>query len=80
MSQRTRTISWIEGRIIEVLSKSKPNNLPCPLALSAMALKFELRSIDEQHNYDYALYNLLKKGIVVKTQDEKGFEVLKLAA
>lgn len=80
MSQRTRTISWIEGRIIEVLSKSKPNNLPCPLALSAMALKFEMRSVEEQHNYDQALYNLLRKKVIVQTQDEKGFEVLKLVA
>lgn len=80
MSQRTRTISWIEGRILSVLSKSNPQNLPTSLALSAMALKFELRSIDEQHNYDQALYNLLRKKVIVQTQDEKGFQVLKLVA
>lgn len=80
MSQRTRTISWIEGRILSVLSKSNPKNLPTSLALSAMALKFELRSIDEQHNYDQALYNLLRKKVIVQTHDEKGFQVLKLVA
>jgi len=80
MSQRTRTISWIEGRIIEVLSKSKPNNLPCPLALSAMAMRFEIRNLQEQHNYDIALVNLLRKKVIVQTQDEKGFVILKLAA
>lgn len=61
MSQRTRSVQWCEGRIIEVLSKSKPNNLPCPLALSAMAMKFEIKDLQEQHNYDMAFFNLLKK-------------------
>jgi len=45
-----------------------------------MALKFEMRSIEEQHNYDQALYNLLRKKVIVQTHDEKGFVVLKLAA
>jgi hypothetical protein len=80
MSQRTRSVSWCEGRILEVLAKSKPNNLPCPLALSAMAMKFEIRDLQEQHNYDIALFNLLKKGVIIQIQDEKGFDVLKLAA
>jgi len=80
MSQRTRTISWIEGRILEVLGKAKQGKYPIPLALSAMSMKYEIRSLEEQHNYDQALYGLLKKGVIVQTKDEKGFTVLKLAA
>jgi len=80
MSQRTRTVSWIEGRILEVLGKVKQGKYPTPLALSAMSMKFEIRSHDEQVNYDLALLNLLKKGLIKEDRDEKGFEVLRLAA
>jgi hypothetical protein len=80
MSQRTRTVSWIEGRILDVLGKVKQGKYPIPLALSAMSMKYEIRNLEEQHNYDMALFNLLKKGVIIQIQDEKGFEVLKLAA
>lgn len=75
---RTRTVSWCEGRILETLGKAKKN--PISLALCAMALNFEVRNHQEQQNYDLALYNLLKKGIVKEDCDEKGFKVFKLAA
>ena len=61
MSKRARSVDYIEGRILDVLGKSSPDKYPTYLALSSMALKYEVRNIDEQHNYDYALYNLLKK-------------------
>jgi len=76
---RTRTVDWIEGRILEVLGKVKSNNFPISLALSAMAMKYEIRSIQEQHNFDTALMNLLRSGFVVQDKDEKGFQVYKLA-
>lgn len=79
MSQRIRSVSWIEGRILEVLSKAKPNNLSSPLALSAMVMKFEIRNLEEQHNYDLALYNLLQKKLIVQARDERGFQVIKAA-
>jgi len=80
MSQRTRTVQWCEGRILEVLSKAKSTNLPTSLALCSMAMKFEIRNLTEQQNFDIALYSLIRKGVVVQDHDEKGFEVLRLAA
>lgn len=80
MSIRTRSIGWIEGRIIEVLGKTKPGKEPTTLALSSMALNFEMRSIEEQHNYDEALMNLLRRGLVIQDRDEKCFKIFKLAA
>lgn len=80
MSQRTRTVQYIEGRILNVLARTTKGKEPTSLALCAMAMKYELRSLEEQHNYDLALYNLLRKKVIVQTQDEKGFRVLKLAA
>ena len=80
MSQRTRTVQFIEGRILDVLGRTKKGKEPTSLALCAMAMKYEIRSIEEQHNYDLALYNLLKSGEVIQTPDEKGFVILKLAA
>lgn len=80
MSKRARSVGWCEGRILDVLGKSSPSKYPTCLALSAMAMNYEVRSIEEQHNYDYALYNLLKQGLVIKTQDKEGFSVVRLAA
>jgi len=76
---RTRTVRWIEGRILEVLGKVKKNNFPIPLALSAMAMNYEIRSIEEQGNYDLALLNVIRRGLVIEDRDEKGFQVYKLA-
>lgn len=80
MSQRTRSIPWIEGRILEVLGKIKQGKDPSLLALSAMALKFETRSHDEQNNFDHALFNLVRAGEVIQFKDERGFASYKLAA
>lgn len=80
MSKRARSVQWCEGRILDVLGKSIPGKFPTYLALSAMALNFEVRSIEEQHNFDYALLNLLREGLVVQEKDEEGFGVVKLAA
>lgn len=80
MSQRIRATEWIEGRILGILSKVKQGKEPSLLALSAMSLKFEMRSHEEQHNFDLALYNLIHSGLVTQFKDENGFSVYKLAA
>lgn len=80
MSRRTRSVENIEGRILDVLGRVKNNKYPTNLSLSAIAMKYELQSVEEQHNFDYALYNLLREGVVVQEQDEDGFKVFRLAA
>ncbi len=80
MSQRIRTIDWIEGRILVVLGKVKQGKEPSLLALSAMSLKFEMRSHEEQDNFDHALFNLVRDGEVIQFKDERGFASYKLAA
>jgi len=76
MSQRTRTIKYIEGKIIRELSKRQ---ITTYLALSACVLR-NVRSIDEQHNLDIALTNLFSKQEITKEKDHDGFIVYKLAA
>ncbi|MBN2286043.1 MAG: hypothetical protein JXI43_06320 [Tissierellales bacterium] len=80
MSKRARSVSWCEGRILEVLGRSNPGKYPTYLALSAMAMNFEVRNLEEQHNFDYALHNLFRAGLVVQEKDEEGFGVVKLVA
>lgn len=80
MSNRTRTTEWIEGRILSVLSRVKKGKEPCLLSLSAMTMKYEVRSHEEQDNFDYALFNLVHSGSVIQFRDEDGFRCYKSAA
>jgi DNA-dependent RNA polymerase auxiliary subunit epsilon len=77
MSRRTRTIQWCEGKIVEVLSKK--HLITTDLALSALVLK-NVRSINEQHNYDIALSYLLSRKTVKQEKDSDGFTVFRLVA
>lgn len=80
MSQRTRSVEWCEGRIMFVLSHVKQGKEPSLLALAAMTMRYEVRSIEEQHNFDFALFNLVRSGEIIQLKDEKGFKCYKLAA
>jgi len=80
MSQRTRSVQWCENRILSVLSKTPEGKEPILLALSAMSMKYEIRNLEEQHNFDLGFFNLLRRKLIVQVKDEQGFEVLKLAA
>ena len=77
MSQRSRTVNWCETRIIRELSKRQV--ITTYLALSACVLR-NVRSIEEQHNLDIALVNLLSKRQITKDKDKDGFTVFKLVA
>ncbi len=77
MSNKARTVSWIEGRIIRELSVRQI--ITTYIALSACVLR-DVRSIDEQHNLDIALQHLLSDRQITKEKDEDGFTVYKLAA
>ncbi len=77
MSQKTRTIKWIEGKIIEILSKRCP--ITTYLALSSCVLQ-NVRSIEEQHNLDIAVAHLLSRRQITQEKDKDGFTVYRLAA
>ena len=77
MSKRSRSINWCEGKVVEILSKKC--QITTYLALSANVLK-NVRSIDEQHNLDIALINLISHKQITKEKDQDGFTVYKLAA
>ena len=77
MSQRTRTIQWCEGKIVEVLSKRC--QIHTYLALSSCVLE-NVRNIKEQHNLDIAVAHLLSKRQIIKGKDQDGFNVYKLVA
>lgn len=75
MSRRIRSINWCEQRIISELAKRRV--VTTYLALSALVLK-NVRSIDEQHNLDIALVNLLSRKEILREKDSNGLTVFKL--
>ena len=77
MSNRARTIQWCEGKIISELSKRQI--ITTYLALSANVLR-NVRTLDEQHNLDIALINLLSRRQIAKDKDKDGFTIFKLVA
>ena len=65
---KNRTVKWCENKIIKVLSKQPI--VQSYLGLSSLVLE-NVRSIEEQHNLDKAIDNLLSKRIICKfKQDE----------
>lgn len=77
MSKKTRTISWMEGKVLEVLSKKRV--ITTYLALTSCVLR-NVRSIDEQHNLDIAVARLLSRKEIIKENDCDGFTVFKFVA
>jgi hypothetical protein len=77
MSMRTRTVSWMEGKIIKVLSSKC--RISTYLALSACVL-VNVRSIEEQQNLDIAVAHLISKKQITQVKDQDGFTVYSLAA
>ena len=76
MSQRTRSIQWCEHQIIKALAKQP---ITTYLALSSVVLQ-NVRTIEEQHNLDIALTNLLSHKEIIQTKDPDGFTTYRLAA
>lgn len=77
MSTRNRTIHWCEGKILEELGRR--STITTNLALSAIVLR-NVRSIEEQHNLDVALTNLIAHKQVAVGKDADGFTVYRLSA
>lgn len=65
---------------MSVLSHVKQEKEPSILALLGITMRFEVRSIEEQDNFDHALFNLIRAGSVIQFKDENGFTSYKLAA
>ena len=76
MSHRTRSIQWCENQIIKQLARKQ---ITTYLALSSVVLQ-NVRTIDEQHNLDIALTNLISHKEIIQTKDPEGFTTHKLAA
>ncbi len=74
---KNRTINWVEGKIIQVLSKNP--TIQTYLALSANVLE-DVRSIEEQHNLDIAVVNLLSRKIIKRYKSNSGHTTYSLAA
>ena len=74
---RTRSIGWIEGKIIEVLNKKRV--VTTHLALTSLVLR-NVRSLGEQHNFDTALVLLLSKKEITQSKDPDGCTVFRCAA
>ena len=74
---RTRTVNWMENKVVEMLSKTCA--ITTYLALSACVLQ-NIRSIEEQHNLDIAVAYLLSKRQITQSKDQDGFTIYKLAA
>ncbi len=76
MSQKTRTVQWIEGKIIEILSKRC--QITTYLALSSCVLQ-NVRSIEEQHHLDIAVAHLLSRRQIIQGKDQDGFTTYQAA-
>ncbi len=74
---RDRTISWMENQILKELSKQ--SKITTYLAMSYLTLD-GVRSLQEQHNLDIALVNLLSRKVVKKSEDDDGHTVYQIAA
>jgi len=74
---KDRTISWIESKITEVLAKN--TTITTYLALSANVLQ-DVRSIQEQHNLDIAITNLISRKIIFRSKSGDGYTTYSLAA
>ncbi len=74
---RDRSVQWCQNKIISVLTRQR--QISSYLALSAKILR-EVRSIDEQHNLDIAVVNLLSRKIINKVKGEDGFTSFTMAA
>ena len=77
MSRRTRTVSWCEGKVIDILSKRC--QIHTHLGLSACVLE-NVRNLEEQHNLDIAVAHLLSNRQILQEKDQDGFTVFSLAA
>ena len=77
MAERTRTIKWIESRILKELSVRPA--ITTSLALSAIVLE-NVRNMEEDHNLDIAVQNLKSKMLIQVQKDKDGFTIYQLAA
>lgn len=73
---RIRTVSWCESKTISALSKG---SITTELAMSAIVLR-NVQSLDEQHNLDIALENLISHKQIIREKDKDGFTTYKLVA
>jgi hypothetical protein len=73
---RIKSIKWCEDKIASILSKQP---ITTELAMSAVVLK-NVQSLDEQHNLDIALANLISQKLIVRDKDIDGFTVFKMAS
>ena len=74
---RTRTVNWMEAKILQVLNCKSV--ITTYLALSSLVLR-DVRSFDEQHNLDIAIQNLLSKKVINRSKDKDGFTTFTIAA
>ena len=65
LSNRKKTVSWIEGKILSVLSQRQ--EIPY-LSLSASVLR-TIRSTEEEDSFDIALINLLSRRQIYKSKN-----------
>ena len=77
MAERTRTINWIESRILKELS-IRPD-ITTSLALSAIVLE-NVINLEEDHNLDIAVQNLKSRKMIQVQKDKDGFTIYQLAA
>ncbi len=76
MAERTRTIKWIETRILKELAKR--STITTSLALSAIVLR-NVRSLEEDQNLDLAVQLLKSKRLILVQKDDDGFTTYQAA-
>ena len=74
---RNRSINWMQARILAILTRQSV--VKSYLALSAVVLDFNVRSLEEQHSLDIAIEILLSKKMITRYR-ENGMTNFKLNA
>lgn len=77
MSKKSRSVKWIETRILKELTKR--SIITTSLSLSAIVLR-EVRSLEEDQNLDVAVQMLKSKKLIKVEKDSDGFTTYSLAA
>ena len=65
---KTKTINWLENKIISELSKRQ--QIPTEI----------IRGVEEEHNFDIALQLLISQKEILQEKDQDGVTVYKLVA
>jgi hypothetical protein len=74
--KRDRTVEWCQNQILRLLREQ--GEIKTYLALSMAVFPKGIKSVEESHNLNRAIANLVIQGLIQRTKDRGGFVVYRL--